>query len=377
MKHIVPGLEFETKKKTMTATGPDHLDGKAVFVTGATGFIGKRLVPALINAGARVTVLLRNRHGRQAFSAMGARVIQGTAGDRALQEKALRNQDVLYHLAYDMRATATDNLATFETLRTAAEKAGVGRIVHASSIVVYDGWPQQNLTESSPISNGKADPYRRAKIAMEQALLQGNCPAAILQPTLVYGPGSMLWTDKLTRWLAAGTVVLPKPEGLCNAVFVDDLVQAMLCAAAPEDLQQERFIISGPTPVSWSALLSGYADIIGRGKIGLIPQETLRARLPDEEPGEVPDTQSLAARVSTIARAWIGRDRFEKLVQTATQRLPRQNELYPDRYMLELFSGTGQCQIDHARIRLGYEPAYDLKAGLEATRPYLEANFKK
>lgn len=361
----------------MTATGPDHLDGKAVFVTGATGFIGKRLVPALINAGARVTVLLRNRHGRQAFSAMGAQVIQGTAGDRALQEKALRDQDVLYHLAYDMRATAAENLATFEALRTAAEKAGVGRIVHASSIVVYDGWPQQNLTESCPISNSKADPYRRAKIAMEQALLQGNCPAAILQPTLVYGPGSLLWTDKLTNWLAAGTVVLPKPEGLCNAVFVDDLVQAMLCAAAPEDLQQERFIISGPAPVSWSALLSGYADIIGRGKIGLIPQETLRARLPDEEPGEIPDTQSLAARVSTIARAWIGRDRFERLVQTATQRLPRQNELYPDRYMLELFSGTGQCQIDHARVRLGYEPAYDLKAGLEATRSYLEANFKK
>ncbi len=361
----------------MTAVGPDHLSGKAVFVTGATGFVGKRLVPALLEAGVRVTALLRSRHGAQALEAMGVRVITGSLDDKAAMETALRGQEVLFHLAYDMRAPATDNLAAFDVLRTAADAAGIGRIIHISSIVVYDGWPQDDLTEDSPLSGTGGTPYRQAKMAMEQALIKGNCPVAILQPTLVYGPGSMLWTDRLADWMAAGSVVLPDPEGLCNAVFVDDLVQAILCAARLENLGQERFIISGADPFAWSDLLAGYGDIMGRGSVRHIPLATLEAGLPPEEQGEVPDTPPLAARISAAARTWIGRERFEKLVRAVKRRLPAQGEVYPDRYMLELFSTRGHCRIDHARARLGYAPVHDLDAGLAATRAYLESRFGK
>lgn len=361
----------------MSITGLDRLNGKSVFVTGATGFVGKRLVPALLDAGAKVTVLLRSRHGAHALAAMGAKVVTGSLGDGAAMKSALRDQNVLFHLAYDMRAPAAENLATFDTLRQAAEAVEVGRIVHISSIVVYDGWPQENLTEDSPLSQARGTPYSQAKMAMEQALIQGNCPVAILQPTLVYGPGSMLWTDRLADWMATGSVVLPEPEGLCNAVFVDDLVQAMLRAAVLEGLGQERFIISGARPVSWSSLLTGYANIIGRGSIRYVPLADLAERLPPEEPGAIPDTPPLAARISAAARGWIGRERFEGIVQMVKQRLPQQGEVYPDRYMLELFSTKGHCQIDHARARLGYAPEYDLDSGLEATQAYLRNRYGK
>nr|WP_256369247.1 NAD-dependent epimerase/dehydratase family protein [Ruegeria sp. HKCCA6837] len=350
---------------------------KSVFVTGATGFIGKRLVPALLDTGTKVTVLLRSRHGARALETMGVHVVTGSLGDRGAMETALRDQDVLFHLAYDMRAPAADNLASFDALRQAAEIAGVERIIHISSIVVYDGWPQENLTEDSPLSQTGGTPYQRAKMAMEQALMHGNCPAAILQPTLVYGPGSMLWTDRLAEWMAAGGVVLPDPEGLCNAVFVDDLVQAMLRAAVLEGLGQERFIISGAHPFSWSDLLTGYADIIGQGTVRHAPFAELAARLPPEEPGVVPDTPPLAARISAAARGWIGRERFERMVQIVKRGLPQQGEIYPDRYMLELFSTKGHCRIDHARTRLGYAPKYDLEAGLAATRSHLHARYGK
>lgn len=361
----------------MKATGPEQLNGKPVFVTGATGFIGKRLVPALLDAGARVTALLRSRHGSPTLEAMGVQVVTGSLCDRGAMETALRDQDVLFHLAYDMRAPASDNLAAFDMLRTAAEAAAVGRIIHISSIVVYDGWPQDDLTESSPLSRTGGTPYRQAKMAMEQALMHGNCPAAILQPTLVYGPGSMLWTDRLADWMAAGSVMLPDREGLCNAVFVDDLVQAMLRAAVLEGLGQERFIISGAAPFPWSDLLTGYADIIGRGTVRHVPITELTARLPQQEPGEIPDAPPLAARISAAARGWIGRERFEALVQMVKQRLPQQDEVYPDHYMLDLFSTTGQCRIDHARARLGYAPKYDLEAGLAATRSHLHTRYGK
>ncbi len=359
----------------MNITGSEHLGGKPVFVTGATGFIGARLVPALLEAGAKVTTLLRSRHGARALEAMGARVLTGALDDRVAMETALRGQEALFHLAYDVRASASSNLAAFDTLRAAAETAGVGRIIHTSSIVVYDGWPQQNLTEDSPLAHAGGAPYQQAKIKMEQALMQGNCPTAILQPTLVYGPGSMLWTDQLADWLTAGTVVLPEPEGLCNAVFVDDLVQAMLRAAQLEDLRQERFIISGAAPVAWSDLLSGYAGIIGRGTIRHVPLAALRDRLPPEETNEIPDAPPLAARVSAAARMWIGKERFEQLVRAVKRRRHQQGEIFPDRYMLGLYSAKGCCRIDHARSRLGYAPSYDLEAGLNATREHLETRF--
>lgn len=271
----------------MNAAGSEHLNGKSVFVTGATGFIGKRLVPALLDSGAKVTALLRSRHGARALEAMGVHVVTGALADRGALETALRGQDVLFHLAYDMRAPAADNLEAFDALKQAAEAASVGRIIHISSIVVYDGWPQDDLTEDSLLSRTGGTPYSRAKMAMEQALIQGNCPVAILQPTLVYGPGSMLWTDRLADWMAAGSVVLPEPEGQCNAVFVDDLVQAMLRAAVLQGLGQERFIISG-TPFSWSDLLTGYAGIIGKGTVRHAPLADLAARLPQQEQGETP-----------------------------------------------------------------------------------------
>jgi len=359
----------------MNIAGSEHLGGKPVFVTGTTGFIGTRLVPVLLEAGARVTTLLRSRHGARTLEAMGVRVIIGALDDRAAMETALRGHEVLFHLAYDVRASASVNLAAFDTLRAAAETAGIGRIVHTSSIVVYDGWPHQDLTEDSLLAQAGGASYQQAKIKMEQALMQGNSPAAILQPTLVYGPGSMMWTDQLADWLAAGTVVLPEPEGVCNAVFVDDLVQAMLRAAQLENLHQERFIISGAEPVAWSDLLTGYAGIIGSGAIRHVPLATLEGRLPQEETIEISDTPPLAARVSAAARMWIGRKRFEQLVHAVKRRRPQQGEIFPDRYMLDLYSAKGRCRIDHARSRLGYTPSYNLEAGLNATRTYLEARF--
>lgn len=361
----------------MTTAKHDHFSGKAVFVTGATGFIGKRLVRTLMGTGATVTALLRTRHGRRDIEEMGARAVIGGMDDQRVLEDALQGQDVLFHLAYDMRAPAAENLAAFNVLRTAAETARVGRIVHISSIVVYSEWPQQDLSEDSALSCAGISSYRQAKVAMEQALMHGNCPAAILQPTLVYGPGSMMWTDQLADWLATGSVVLPDPEGVCNGVFVDDLVQAMLRAAVLEDLRKERFIISGPAPFAWVDLLAGYAETIGHGSVRHIPAEKLRAGLSPDEQSKTPDTPPLAARISAAARAWIGRERFERLVYQMKRRLPRQGEVHPDRNMLDLYSARGHCRIDHARTRLGYEPKHDLAAGLAATRPYLEARYGK
>jgi nucleoside-diphosphate-sugar epimerase len=202
----------------------------------------------------------------------------------------------------------------------------------------------------------------------------GPRPAAILQPTIVWGPGSSLWTDGFARALLAGGVVIPEPEGLCNGVFVDDVVQACLKAACLPDLGQERFVISGDAPFAWSALVDGYARILGvRGAIRVPAEEIARSLGPHPSEAEADGPPALAARVSALGRRLLGHKRFEALVALAKSKLARGGRLYPNHHLFEEYMGRGVCRIDRARDRLGYAPAYDLRRGLEATAEHLRA----
>ena len=363
----------------MNFTGSEKLQGQKVFVTGATGFLGGRLVPALLENGARVTTLLRSRHGTSDLEAKGTTVATAALGDRTAITEALRGHDILIHLAYDVRATAEKNLSDFAALIGAAEDAGIGRIVHTSSIVVYDGWPNEGLDETSPMQRPGGGPYRQAKIKMEKQLMAGPIPAAILQPTLIYGPGSALWTDQLTENLATGAQILPQPEGLCNAVFVDDVVQAILRAAALEDLGQERFVISGPEPVAWSDLLSGYSRIIGKGEL---PSGTLSGPLGPIGPRaggamrqaprpsrQRPGSVRLAARCwgASGLKHWCGPSKGACLRAMARP--------IPTGICWTFLPPRAGAASRRRKARLGYQPDYPLEKGLAATADYLRGRF--
>jgi nucleoside-diphosphate-sugar epimerase len=345
-------------------TAGETLAGRRVFVTGATGFVGRRLVQALDKVGADVTVLSRSR----AATPASVKAIVGELSDRRLLARALQDQEVVFHLAYDGRAPAAANLAAFDSVFGGSAEAGVKRIVHTSSIVVYDDWPDGDIDECSSMSRPGGSGYRRAKIEMERRLMAGSIPAAILQPTIVYGPGSTLWTEQFLEWLAVGDIVLPTPEGHCSGVFVDDVVQALLRAATLPDLGHERFIVSGSEPFPWSRLLEGYARIVGSGRVQHVPVGELEAWLgpaPDEE--QHAEGPSRAAAVHAAGRRIFGRERFERIVRWAKRRLARGGLMYPDRHLLELFSATGRCDISRARERLGFNPEFDLARGLAAT----------
>lgn len=343
--------------------------GRRVFVSGPNGFIGRRLVNALDQAGAEVTVLSRTRPGADVTRAGTVRTIVGDLSNAALLEAGLQGQDIVFNLAYDGRATAAANLAAFDAVLAASEKAGVGRIVHTSSIVVYDGWPNGNIDETGSMERPGGSGYRQAKIEMEHRLMAGQIPAAILQPTIVYGPGSALWTEQFLDWLSVGDVVLPTPEGLCSGLFVDDLVLALLRAATLPDLAQERFIVSGAEPFAWSRLLEGYARIVGRGGVKHVPVNELRSRV-EPEPGDdhhQAEATPSALIIHATGRRLLGRDRYERLLRLTKGRLARGGVFYPDQHLLGVFSATGQCSIQRARERLGFEPEFDLAKGLAAT----------
>ncbi|MGB3148511.1 MAG: NAD-dependent epimerase/dehydratase family protein [Paracoccaceae bacterium] len=355
---------------TSAAFAPD-LRGTKALVIGGTGFVGRRLLPALIAAGAEVTLLARSR---PSGLLQGVRVLRGELGNRACLSAAVAGQEVVFNLAYDVRASAATNLAAFDGLLAALTAAAAGpgtapRLIHTSSAVVYDDWPHGQLDERSAMK-GPVGPYAAAKRQMEERLMAAHFPAAILQPTIVWGPGSALWTDGFAEVLRqGGRIFLPVPEGLCQGVFVDDLVQALLRAACLPDLGQERFLINGPQPFRWSELIDGYRVILGRGSIALLPAADLA---PPTEPAPPPidSGPSLAARISAAGRRAIGHDRFEALLRRA-RRLKGPKDLRPDAHLFALFCAAGSCPATLAQKRLGYRPVYDLTNGLQATAKHL------
>ncbi len=349
----------------MVQRSPFDLTGQKVLVTGASGFIGRRLVTALAGTGADLTVLVRTGRPPQVPPHRPLRVIKGSFADPGIAARSVAGQDVIFHLAYDVRQDGSANMQAFETLFAAAEAEGRARIIHLSSIVVYDDWPSGRLSEESPRSGGTGGAYRRAKIAIEDRLMTGQRPALILQPTLVWGPGSSLWTEKFADALRTGTVVLPEPEGMCQGVFVDDVVQACLRAAMLPDPGREAFIINGAQPFPWSALLGGYRDLLGCGTIRFEPAEGMRPAVAAEQRGI--QAPSVAARISALGRRLIGRERFEGLVRVLRRGRRHGAEMWPDAHVYDLMVARGACPPDRARARLGYVPEFDLARGLAAT----------
>lgn len=342
------------------------LEGRRIALTGASGFIGRAALAALVGGGAQVTALLRSRHGAAAVEAAGGTARITTLRPGAALDAALAGAEVLVHLAYDVRADATTNLAAFDALNAAARNSGVRRIVHMSSVVVYDDWPRGALDESSPIGVLPAQGYRAAKIAMEQRLLAGPISATILQPTIVWGAGSDLWTERPIRAMRGGGFVLPDPAGRAPLVHGNDVAAAVALAASGEGGSQ-RLLLSGPDDPPWEALFEGYRAIAG-GTLLREPAEVLRAALPPIVAGSTPARPGTAARVSGALRGVLGRERFERLLGTAAALRPASGPQRPGRADLELFTASPRIAIDKARDVLGWTPRIGLEHGLAMVR---------
>ena len=135
-------------------------------------------------------------------------------------------------------------------------------MVHVSSFVVYDLPAEGELTEET-IGTTARSGYHHVKRELETELLNAvrrdGVPATIVQPTIVYGPFSRPWTIDPADMLISGTVVLPdQGEGICNAVYVDDVVNAMILAAKSPKAVGRRFLVSGE-PVTWAQFYEALA----------------------------------------------------------------------------------------------------------------------
>jgi len=385
------------------------LGGKKVLVTGGTGFIGGRLAERLTQqCGAEVRALVRNFMKAPRLARFGVQMVPGDAGVQADVEAAAEGCEVIFHCAYgnsgDDAAQRHGTLGSTKYVLEAAKKNGA-RVVNVSTLAVYGATPDGDLDESAPRKTG-GDAYSESKLAAEELCVEytktHGVPAATVQPTIVYGPFGPAWTLRIFNDLATWRVILPGGgSGLCNAVYVDDVVSSMLLCAERDEAAGQIFLISGAEPVTWKEFFERNAAAIGvtggtiemplseavglweersrrRGfveqSLNLIREDDLRWRV-----GRTLESSALMRMASRVT-PWRVKNRVKTLIrgqseegdgsaagaEAAGEPEERPIQMLPP-VVLEMLAAKTRVRIDKARKLLGYEPAFDFAGGMART----------
>lgn len=341
---------------------------KKILVTGSGGFIGGRIVEALLHIDPDSVVPTLRRWSTAVR--IGRYPIQPTQCDLlqpAQIAAALEGVDRVIHCAVGNRQA---NVEGTRNLLEACLAAGVERVVHVSTVDVY-GRALGVVGEDTPFSITDRE-YGDSKIEAEQVCLdfvEKGLEVVMLRPTIVYGPHSDAWTVEPAERLRDGTWTLPREAcaGRCNLVYVDDLVRACLLGLEAPDVSGKAFNINGADDVTWQDYIDALNAALGQPPLNPPPPKSSRVRTLAVEPvrqlikgvfKRFQDPIMNLYKSSKHAR------RLMKGVQGALLSVPSTAEY-------DLYGRVVHFPIDRARAELGYDPKIDMAKGVELSAQWL------
>jgi dihydroflavonol-4-reductase len=254
------------------------------LVTGATGFVGSHLVEALQNSSVEVTALARSASKAADLAQREVRVVPGDLHDIAGLERAVRDQDVVYHVAGVVAARdeadfLRSNRDGTRNVLTAAEREGKPRFVLVSSLAAAGpaprGAPLSGTEPPRPVTA-----YGRSKLAAEQIVRSSSLPWSIVRPPIVYGPRDreVLKVFRLAR-LGLAPVFGDGNQEL-SAVHAADLAQALLAVTKVHTTIGGTYNACHPQVFTSADLGQAVGAAMGRSVIRLrVPEGVGRALL--------------------------------------------------------------------------------------------------
>ena len=353
--------------------------GETVLVTGAGGFIGSRVVERLVGQGLTVRAMVHAFGGAARIGRFDLEIIQGDIADPEDMRRAVHGCHSVVHCAYDSARPQANQLAA-ATLAKACIDGQVEQIVHLSSLSVYEPLTGASVTESSPrVPAGWA--YADAKLETELEILRWHqehgLPVVVLQPTIVYGPFSAAWTTRIVEMLRKNHVVLPDDgQGVCNAVYIDDVVSAITLALRARHAVGELLLITGPETVTWRRFFEAYEEHIDVRPKVFVSSDELSAMHTAPSPRQqlVGAFRNPGAMVKSVVpaqsltrvKAALGPERMRRLKEA----LPTPYA-YPDPQALALYRSRATVDGSRARRVLGFSPNFSFDAGMEITATFL------
>jgi nucleoside-diphosphate-sugar epimerase len=240
-----------------------------VAVTGASGFIGRRLLHVLTNAGHEVRALVRRRPPEDAPRTVAW--VTGDLADASALTTLLNDVDAVVHGAGSVKALRADGFAAANVIGTAtfaemaAAQARPPRFVHLSS-----------LAARAPHLSA----YAASKAAGEAAVLRliDRLPAVVLRPPAVYGPGDRE-ALRVLQMAARGVLLVPGvPGARLSLAHVDDVANAIVAALAPAvPAGPLEFDDGRPGGYTWPDIAAAAALALGRPvRVLPVPPPALR-----------------------------------------------------------------------------------------------------
>jgi nucleoside-diphosphate-sugar epimerase len=347
------------------------LSGARVVVIGASGCIGGRIVERLVlECGAQVRVLVRRAASADSIAHLPIEVMVGDVLDPHAVTTSAQGCAVVFNCARNResdpmlrRAVDVDGAGH---VVDAARRAGA-RVVHVSSVRVYDRPSEGVIDESTAAVPKGEDPSSDDKLEGEQIVLargaQYGVPVVVIQPAIVYGPNAHYTLEMLNDLHTSRVILVNGGVGICNLVHVDDAVSALLLAATSDRAHGERFLISGPEHPTWAEFVGAFEAMLGvQRTVSLSERDALclwqrssglRERLLAAGEALV---DALRASVSAEARS--------------DDELPIK-ALSP--WVVKNRAREARVSIEKARRILGYTPGFTLSHGMDLTQQWAQS----
>jgi len=304
-------------------------DLRPVLVTGATGYIGSRLIPRLLLAGYRVRAMARNPaklRGRSWAEAPGVEFVVADIFDPASLRVAASGCRAAYYLVHSMDPqsgdfSAADRLGA-ENMVTAAADAGLERIIYLGGL----GEPEDALS---------AHLVSRGEVA--EILCSGPVPVTVLRAAMIIGSGSASF--EILRYLVDRLPVIVTPKWVntpCQPIGVRNVLYYLVgCLALPET-SGETYDIGAPEVMTYQQLMHLYAE-----EAGLPPRRVIRV------PVLTPRLSSYWIHLVTPLPAALARPLAEGLRNPVICKDTRLRELIPQ----ELFDCRTAIRLALERLR--------------------------
>jgi nucleoside-diphosphate-sugar epimerase len=252
-----------------------ELQDVSILVTGASGFVGGRLVERLAREDqAKVVGSGRTFSNPDKLEKIGVELARADVRDIEAMKHLCKGKHVVLHLAawlergkggeHDAYAV---NVDATRALVKAAASAGVQRFVLVSTVAAY-GLPNvDDIHEEVPVDVQQEGLYGKTKalgeIAAQEAARGTDLSLTIVRPAMIYGPGSTAWTIGMLKLVQKGVPVLFGSGGFAYPVYIDDLVDLLrLCAFRPE-AAGEAFNASDAS-IPWEQFFGYYGRMCGK-----------------------------------------------------------------------------------------------------------------
>jgi nucleoside-diphosphate-sugar epimerase len=244
-----------------------------LLVTGANGFIGSNLCERMLREGHRVRGLVRPTSDLRFLEGLDVEVVRGDVTDRASLAPALRDVEVVVHVA----GYASDwgpfarfhavNVGGTQNVAEVAAGAGVRRMVHVSSTAIHGFSGYRNATEDAPRPTSLF-PYVETKRRAEAWVLDfakaSPLEVTAVRPGNVYGPKDHTFVEKYADALVAGKAgyVSGGATWTCPT-YVENLTDALAKACFEPRASGEALIVTDGLDLDWRTFTETLADAIG------------------------------------------------------------------------------------------------------------------